>query len=59
MKNSFKIGGLLLALAVSITACDPSKKGNGTKSEIDTPTQKVDTGQKAVVDTAKKDTSKK
>jgi len=58
MKNSFKISGLILAIAVSVVACDPPKANSNTPV-IDSPQQKVDTAGKAVIDTAKKDTTKK
>jgi hypothetical protein len=66
MKNSFKLGALALVIAVSFSAC--GGKGSSTTDsttvkkdstvKIDS-TVKKDTGKVVVVDTAKKDTSKK
>ena len=66
MKNSFKLGVLALAIAVSFAAC----KGNGSAGSKDSDTTKkvvvdttkkvvIDSTKKVVVDTAKKDTTKK
>ena len=66
MKNSFKIGFLALAIAVSAAAC----KGNGVASSADSTkmadsakmasdTAKKDTSMKMSADTTKKDTTKK
>ena len=58
MKNSLKIGALIVGVIVCITACDPTQS-KATKAPIDTLQKTVDTGSKAAIDTAKKDTSKK
>jgi hypothetical protein len=66
MKNSFKLGVLALAIAVSFVAC----KGNGAAGSKDSDTTKkvvvdttkkvvIDSSKKVVVDTTKKDTTKK
>ncbi|MDB5133962.1 MAG: hypothetical protein JWP37_565 [Mucilaginibacter sp.] len=57
MKNSFKIVSLAMAIAVSVSACDPAKV-NSNQSTIDTPKKSVDTSKK-IIDTTKKDTAKK
>ena len=54
MKNSFKIGFLALAIAVSFAAC----KGSSTTSTTDS-TKTVDSTKTTTTDTTKKDTSKK
>ena len=56
MKNSFKLGALALVVAVSFAAC--GGKGSAGSSDSDT-SKKVDTAKVVVVDTAKKDTTKK
>jgi hypothetical protein len=58
MKNSFKIGSLAMGIAVSVIACDPPH-ANTNKPSIDSPQKTTDTGNKAAMDTAKKDTTKK
>ncbi len=58
MKNSFKIGSLLVVIAVSVLACDPPN-ANSNKVPIDSTQKKTDTSAKAVIDTTKKDTTKK
>jgi hypothetical protein len=58
MKNSFKIGSLIIGIAVSVMACDPPH-ANTNKTPIDSPQKTIDTGNKATIDTAKKDTTKK
>ncbi len=59
MKNSFKVGALALAIAVSFAAC----KGAGSKSTdstaVKTDSTVVKTDSTTKVDTAKKDTTKK
>ena len=58
MKNSFKIGFLALAIAVTAAACG----GNTKTGATDTSASKVDTAKKdttkAKADTTKKDTAK-
>jgi hypothetical protein len=56
MKNSFKLGVLALAIAVSFAACK-GKGAAGGDTTKDTAA-KMDTG-KMAPDTSKKDTSKK
>ena len=63
MKNSLKVGSLILAIVISVSSC--SSCGNGDKGgsnvKIDTPNAKIDTPKKTI-DTAKTavaDTSKK
>ena len=59
MKNSFKIGALALAIAVSFAACK-GKNGSGSADstvKVDSTVKKDSTVVKA--DTAKKDTTKK
>jgi hypothetical protein len=69
MKNSFKLGALALAIAVSFAACKGkgSAGGDSTKMDsakmdsakmTDTAKKMMDTAKK-MVDTAKKDTAKK
>ncbi len=60
MKNSFKIGFVILGIAVSALACDPPKTNSNTtpsdsgKTKIDTSKNSIDTAKKAAVDTVKK-----
>lgn len=59
MKNSFKIGSLILGIAVSALACDPPKSAptntpDSNKTAIDTSKKNIDTAKKAAVDTVKK-----
>jgi hypothetical protein len=56
MKNSLKIGGLAIAIAVSFAAC----KGAGSKGSSDSDTtKKADTAMTKMADTSKKaDTGK-
>ena len=60
MKNSFKIGFLIVAIAVSALACDPPKTNSNTtppdsgKAKIDTSQKSIDTAKKAAIDTVKK-----
>lgn len=58
MKNSLKIGALIVGVIVCIAACDPPQS-KVTQAPIDTTQKTGDTGSKAAIDTVKKDTSKK
>ena len=57
MKNSFKIGSLIIGIAITVLACDP-RPVNSNKNP-DSTQKSIDTGSKAAIDTAKKDTTKK
>jgi hypothetical protein len=65
MRNSFKIGIVVLIVSVVVSACDPAKPGSAkspvdtNKSAIDTPQKKIDSTTKATTDTIKKDSVKK
>ena len=73
MKNSFKLGALALAIAVSFAACkgngsngskdsDTSKKADTSMAKMADTSKKADTGKMKMADTSKKmaaDTSKK
>jgi hypothetical protein len=60
MKNSFKIGFLILGISVSALACHlPKANSNSTppgsgKTKIDTSQKGIDTAKKAGIDTVKK-----
>ena len=60
MKNSFKIGFVIVGIAVSALACDPPKTNSNTtppdseKAKIDTSQKSIDTAKKAAIDTVKK-----
>jgi hypothetical protein len=58
MKNSFRMGLLALVIASSIVACEPPKV-KSAEPKIDSPAKPIDTAKKAVIDSAKKDTTKK
>ena len=65
MRNSFKLGIVVLFVSVTVFACDPAKPGSAkspvdtNKSAIDTPQKIGDTAKKAATDTIKKDSVKK
>ena len=59
MKNSLKIGALVLVIAGSLVACDPPKGDSGAKTSIDSPKSKIDTTQKTGIDSTKRDSVKK
>jgi len=67
MKNSFKMGALALVIAVSFAACKgKSDSAGGDTTKVTDTTKVVDTTKvttvdttKKVVDTVKKDTTKK
>jgi hypothetical protein len=65
MKNSAKTGLLILSIAMTALACDPSKGAankppeDSGKVKADYVNKKIDSAQKTTVDTAKKDTAKK
>ena len=60
MKNSFKIGFVIIGIAVSALACDPSKTNSNStppdsgKTKVDTSQKGIDTAKKAAIDTVKK-----
>ena len=60
MKNSFKIGFLILGIAVFALACHPPKANSGStpvdsgKTTVDTSKKSIDTAKKAAIDTVKK-----
>ena len=65
MRNSFKLGIVVLIVSITVSACDPAKPGSAkspvdsNKLAIDTPQKIVDTAKKAATDTVKKDSVKK
>ena len=65
MKNLAKSGLLILSIAMTALACDPSKGASNKspedsgKAKIDTAGKKIDSAKKAAVDTTKKDSAKK
>jgi hypothetical protein len=60
MKNSFKIGFIILGIAVSALACDPPKTNlNNTppdsgKTKVDTLQKSIDTAKNVAIDSVKK-----
>lgn len=60
MKNSFKIGFVIIGIAVSALACDPPKTNSNStppdsgKTKVDTSQKGIDTAKKAAIDTVKK-----
>lgn len=58
MKNALKIGLLAIVISTVVIACEPPK-AKSTETPVDSPKTKIDTPQKAGIDTTKKDTTKK